>query len=113
MAHRHQPDRGAPALTPTPGPSVCMVLQMNIHHLSASRCGMSVIRIERRGSTKRREWEHGKACNKVAVLAGASKGIGAAIARHLASEGAAIVVNYSTSKDGADRVVRDIVTAGG
>jgi 3-oxoacyl-[acyl-carrier protein] reductase len=55
----------------------------------------------------------GRLANKVAVVTGASKGIGAAIARHLASEGAVIVVNYSTSKDGADKVVRDIVTAGG
>ena len=55
----------------------------------------------------------GRLENKVAVVTGASKGIGAAIARHLASEGAAIVVNYSTSKDRADKVVRDIVSAGG
>jgi 3-oxoacyl-[acyl-carrier protein] reductase len=55
----------------------------------------------------------GRLDNKVAVVTGASKGIGAAIARHLASEGAAIVVNYSTSKDRADKVVRDIVSAGG
>jgi 3-oxoacyl-[acyl-carrier protein] reductase len=50
---------------------------------------------------------------KVAVVTGASKGIGAAIALHLAAEGAAVVVNYATSKAGAERVVADIVRQGG
>ena len=40
---------------------------------------------------------------KVAIVTGASKGIGASIALHLAAEGAAVVVNYATSKEGADR----------
>src|SRR5438067_5635247 len=50
---------------------------------------------------------------KVAVVTGASKGIGAGIALHLAAEGAAVVVNYSSSKEGADRVVAEIAGKGG
>src|SRR3954466_14208787 len=50
---------------------------------------------------------------KVAVVTGASKGIGASIALHLAREGAAVVVNYSSSKEGADRIVGEIVGNGG
>src|SRR6266404_5133943 len=50
---------------------------------------------------------------KVAVVTGASKGIGAAIAKGLSAAGARVVVNYSSSKDGADRVVGDIKANGG
>ena len=50
---------------------------------------------------------------KVAVVTGASKGIGAAIAKHLAEAGAAVVVNYASSKAGADAVVAEITSKGG
>jgi 3-oxoacyl-[acyl-carrier protein] reductase len=50
---------------------------------------------------------------KVAVVTGASKGIGASIAKHLAAEGAAVVVNYASSKAGADKVVAEITSSGG
>src|SRR5213078_2297056 len=50
---------------------------------------------------------------KVAIVTGASKGIGAAIAKQVAAEGAAVVVNYASSKEGADRVVDEIAKRGG
>jgi 3-oxoacyl-[acyl-carrier protein] reductase len=54
-----------------------------------------------------------KLAGKVAIVTGASKGIGASIAKGLAAEGAAVVVNYSSSKEGADRVVAEITGKGG
>lgn len=51
--------------------------------------------------------------NKVAVVTGASKGIGASIAKHFAAEGARVVVNYASSKEGADKVVKAITDNGG
>ncbi len=54
-----------------------------------------------------------KLTGKVAIVTGASKGIGSEIAKHLASEGAAVVVNYNSGKAGAANVVADIMTDGG
>lgn len=54
-----------------------------------------------------------KLAGKVAVVTGASKGIGASIALHLAAEGALVVVNYASSKEGAERVVGEITRNGG
>src|SRR6185437_12765079 len=57
--------------------------------------------------------EMGKLAGKIAVVTGASKGIGAGIAKGLAAEGASVVVNYASSKEGADKVVAEITASGG
>jgi 3-oxoacyl-[acyl-carrier protein] reductase len=54
-----------------------------------------------------------KLADKVAVVTGASKGIGAAIAKAFAAEGASVIVNYASSKAGADKVVAEITSKGG
>ncbi|WP_260703814.1 glucose 1-dehydrogenase [Edaphobacter flagellatus] len=54
-----------------------------------------------------------KLAGKVAIVTGASKGIGADIAKGLAKEGASVVVNYASSKEGADKVVAEITQIGG
>src|SRR5205809_7375088 len=59
------------------------------------------------------EMKNGKLNGKVAVVTGASKGIGAGIAKQIAAEGAAVVVNYSSSKSDADKVVDEITKRGG
>jgi len=54
-----------------------------------------------------------KLAGKVGIVTGASKGIGAGIAKYLAAEGASVVVNYASSREGAERVVSEITKEGG
>src|SRR6195256_3046077 len=62
---------------------------------------------------ERQTMKNGKLSGKVAVVTGASKGIGAGIAKQFAAEGAAVVVNYASSKTDADKVVDEITKRGG
>ncbi|HEY0145564.1 MAG TPA: SDR family NAD(P)-dependent oxidoreductase, partial [Methylovirgula sp.] len=55
----------------------------------------------------------GELTGKVAIVTGASKGIGAGIAKHLAAAGASVAVNYASSREGADKVVAEITGKGG
>src|SRR3954464_14937742 len=64
-------------------------------------------------SPPRKGTDMGKLSGKVAVVTGSSKGIGAGIAKALAAEGASVVVNYASSKEGADAVVASIIKTGG
>src|SRR5580704_10717744 len=60
-----------------------------------------------------KEIEMAKLKNKVALVSGASKGIGAGIAKALEADGASVVVNYASSKEGAEKVVAEIKAKGG
>src|ERR1700722_17404905 len=72
-----------------------------------------VIELSKEGNSIWRGNHMSKLSNKVAVVTGASKGIGADIAKGLAAEGASVVVNYASSKEGANKVVSAIVAKGG
>src|SRR6476469_9860315 len=64
-------------------------------------------------ANERTKMNNGKLSGKVAVVTGASKGIGAGIAKEFATEGASVIVNYASSKQDADRVVDEITKHGG
>jgi 3-oxoacyl-[acyl-carrier protein] reductase len=75
-----------------------------------------IIRLERKQRSQeeeRNKMKNGKLSGKVAVITGASKGIGAGIAKQFAAEGAATVINYASDKQGADRLVDEISKGGG
>jgi 3-oxoacyl-[acyl-carrier protein] reductase len=75
-----------------------------------------MVRLERKQrpqEEERTKMKNGKLNGKVAVVTGASKGIGAEIAKEFAAEGAAVIVNYASSKTDADKVVNEITKRGG
>src|SRR5262249_5475970 len=80
-------------------------------------CGIQLMvrpeRKQRPQQEERNKMKNGKLNGKKAVITGASKGIGAGIAKEFAREGASVVVNYASSKQDADRVVDEISKAGG
>src|SRR5439155_6959124 len=84
-----------------------------VDHVDSRRAVYPIARPAHRKQAEGGSRVMGKLQNKVAIVTGASKGIGASIARHLADAGAAVVVNYASSKKDAERVVEDITRAGG
>src|SRR6201997_414208 len=83
-----------------------------IVELSKRRQGTRIMRGAIRTPTEQ-EQSMSDLKGKVAIVTGASKGIGAGIAKNLAAAGAAVTVNYASSREGAERVVADIKVSGG
>jgi 3-oxoacyl-[acyl-carrier protein] reductase len=93
------------AASSRPGPESNLDLQIDAPNIYRS--------VQNEANSQRSTVMSQKLAGKVAVVTGASKGIGASIAKHLAAAGAAVVVNYSSSKTGADKVVAEITAKGG